>query len=93
MHVFDGGLKKQAVLKECGPSYEIDTLTNGETEYVLACSKDQPVHLWDLASHKVVTQYVCRNQVEEVISAISLKATATNLFTGHSKGILKVFDI
>ncbi len=49
--------------------------------------------MWDLSSGKVLTQFVCKNQVEEVISAISLRTTSSKLLTGHNKGLLKIFDI
>ena len=89
-----GKLEKKYTLKESGPSYEIDTLP---TSHLLSSSKDQPVHLFSLDSSppRLLTQFLCRNHVEEVITPICLRANPHNqtLVTGHAKGILKLFDL
>jgi hypothetical protein len=38
---------------------------------------------------------VCKNQVEEVITPISLKVNQLNdtMLTGHNRGLVKLFDI
>ena len=65
---------KAAEYKESGPSYEFDVFQADGHGYVLSTSKDQPVHMWDTDGAKFVTQFVCRNQVEEVISPLAMRA-------------------
>ena len=92
----DNSLKLERTIKECTPTYEIDTYVdqNGK-EWLFSTSKDQPVHLTEVSTGKVHTQYLCRNHVEEIITPIALKVIpeTQTLITGHNKGLLKIFKI
>jgi hypothetical protein len=70
----ESGMVKAAEYKESGPSYEFDVFQADGHGYVLSTSKDQAVHMWDTEGAKFVTQFVCRNQVEEVISPLAVRA-------------------
>ncbi len=82
-------------MRETGPTYEFDVCQIDEKGYVFSTSKDQPVHMWNCENGKIVTQFTCRNQVEEVISPLAISSNFHNrtLLTGHNRGLLKLFDI
>ena len=91
-------MNKGPSFQESGPTYEMDVYCDETTsqEYLFTTSKDQPVHMRQASeNYAIKTSFLCKNQVEEVISPISLRANQLNkmLVTGHNRGLVKVFDI
>ena len=82
-----------------GTIYEMDVMSYKESHILLTTCKDQPVHLRRIGADGTTTllaqQLVCRNNVEEVISPITMKAlpNSTYVATGHMKGLLRLLDI
>eukprot|EP00347_Sterkiella_histriomuscorum_P013682 403363771 len=74
---------------------EIINKDSAINEGLQSTRKDQPVHMWDIQSRQIVTQFKCQNQMEELITPLSIKVNPRNqtLLTGHQKGLIKLFDI